>query len=160
MAYPRSRRSRAHKTVRRTSGNITLAAVGGAPGPFTVIDAALDLAIAAQVGDVLEVHFSALVQPPSTTGCGFNACSMVSGAAVNNYAPGIYGHASWWHPQSSTLGNGSPIFYTVVAGDISSGNVTTRIRYTTDGTGNTTLWASTSFPLEFTVKNLGPPSPY
>lgn len=158
MAYPRNRRSRAHKTIKRTAGNYTLTPVGGAPGPFTVIDAALDLVLAAQIGDVLEVHFSALVQPPGTTGFGLNACSMVGGAAVNNYAPGTYGHGSWWHPAGSTLGNGTPIFYTVVSGDISGGNVTTRIRYTTDGSGNTTLWASGSFPLEFTVKNLGPPA--
>lgn len=157
MAYPRSRRSRAHKVTTRTSGNISAVASTA----YTNVDTALDITIGAQVGDMLEVGLSAFAVTVAGSGLGFNACSVVSAAPVNNYATGSLGHAAWWMPANNPAGlsRGGSLFYTVVAGDLSSGNVTSRLRYIDDiASGTHTIYAGSVLALMFSVKNLGPPA--
>lgn len=158
MAYPRYRAARAHKVTSRTSGNISAVA----SVTYVNVDTALDITLAAQVGDVLEVVLSALTTTAAGSGHGYNACSVVSGSAVNNYATGSIGHAAWWCPANFSAGRNSAgsLFYTVVASDLSSGFVTTRLRYINDiASGTHTIFAGSLLALVFGVKNLGPADP-
>lgn len=158
MSYPRFQRSRDFKFTTRATTNISL------PASLTYVnvDTALDITLPAETGDVLEVVLSALSITAAGSGLGYNVCSVVSGSAVNNYASGSIGHSAWWCPANSTNGSksGGSLFYTLVAGDLSAGTVTTRLRYIDDvASGTHSVFASSTLALMLGVKNLGPKDP-
>lgn len=111
-----------------------------------------DLSIAAAAGDVLDIRLSGVTDN--------NMRFEVEFPTSGNYAgPGItstQGIAGWANRSSAAADVGGSVFYTVQSGDISSGNVAVRLRYTTNSSGATKIFASTSVgPLFFAVANLG-----
>lgn len=158
MAYPRTQRSRAFKHVRRTSGNLILNNTA-----WTNLDTALDLVLSAQIGDVIEAAFSARWENEAF-GVGIDVHSWVSGAAVTAWSSGVaptgtgLGVRAWYGLGGVAYGVGGSVMNTLVAGDISAGTVTLRLRFRNAAAGNRTLYASADEPLQFSAKNLGPPA--
>lgn len=161
MARPRFRQSRMHKVTRRTSGNLTLNSTNWAN-----VDTGLDITLDAQVGDDIEVGINALAGTEAQI-LFLDVVSLVSAAPVNSFgkqgavttAPAPNGIAGWRGAASMETVLGSPVHKTLVAGDISSGKVTLRLRYSVPG--NKTLYADgTNWTLEFWAKNLGPADPH
>lgn len=144
-------------TARRTSGNLALSST-----TWANVDTGIDLVIAASVGDKLEVNLSAAKRPgASGNGIIMDVATIVSGSPVNYLATtgsvGDFGVGSWYIENILVQDNptaGGPRPYTVQAGDISGGNVTLRLRYRV-ASGSVTLYAITTLPLDFWVKNLG-----
>lgn len=169
MAYPRFQLSRNFKFVTRSAGDITvntsagtweeLAAETGGPGT-----GGFDLALACQVGDVIEGGFAALVQSVAVDLL-LDIKTIVSSAPVNSFvtqgandavAP-PYG--PWYAPGATTVHFGAPMHYTVVSGDIASGLVTFRPYATTLAATSRTVYAGSNHLFQFFVKNLGPVDP-
>jgi len=138
----------------RTSANITLNNTS-----WTNVDTGLDLVIPAQAGDVLMVMASMLVGNENIS-LYLDAATIVSGSPVNYISQGAGGASSqgvaawrgWDNTIRPTLGGG--VFYTVVSGDIDSGNVTLRLRYRTSAGSNKTLFANADVPFHWSVVNL------
>lgn len=123
-----------------------------------------DAVLTAQVGDVVEVGMSARLESEGVIAI-FNVHTIVSAAAVNGVGGGVTGTtgvgiSSWTMPPSNNFVTGGPAWYTLVAGDLSSGTVTLRLRYRTFTAANRTLDANTGNPLSFMAKNLGPMDPH
>lgn len=157
MAYPRSQRSRAFKFSQRTAGNVTITTAA------LNIDTALDLTLAAQVGDVIEYAIGGSCTAVSGSNANFDVATIVSAAIVNYFGLGMTGKA-WpgWHVTgiAADLPVTGAAWRTLVAGDLSSGNVTLRLRGYGGGTGSHILLASTTSPLTVFARNLGPVSPH
>lgn len=160
MPYPFFRNARAHKKTRRTSGDLTLNSTNWAN-----VDTGLDIALPALVGDDIQVGLSAFTGSEAVN-LYLDAVSVVGGAPVNSFgraaaveaAPGGLGIQSWLVASGGFIPLGSPYIYTVVAGDLSSGIITVRLRYATGTAANRTLRANANQPLQFWAKNLGPPA--
>lgn len=160
MAQPRFQRARAFKFLHYTTGNINLTVNTN----WTNVNTGLDMAIEAQVGDVLEYSINGLVDTGAGS-AGLDVATIVSAAPVNSFAnagavttaPPPYGVQGWPILASTSHEVSGSAFYTVVSGDISSGTVTVRLRY--QAAGSKTLYASTNNPLQVAVKNLGPVDP-
>ena len=136
--------------VRRASGDLTITN----DTSWHDVPTIGDLTIAAASGDILEVIFSSV----TSQSCRFDVQLVTSGNYVGDgVGASSQGIAGWANRAAAAAPvGGCPIPYTVVSGDISSGNVALRLRYTTNGSGATTLFAgSTVGPLIFLVKNLG-----
>jgi hypothetical protein len=152
MAYPRFRKSRAHKSVRITSGDLTLNNAS-----FTVIAGTL-LAVEAQVGDDLIASLSARCGAEAVT-LQLDAATIVASAITNHFGigGGGTGTSAWYRNSGDTVimgigGDTKP--YTVQSGDIVSGLVTVQLVF--KATANKTLYANSNTPLDFWIKNLGP----
>lgn len=143
-----------------TSGDKTLLATS-----YTAVDTggAFDITIAASAGDILELTLSAILGSDGQStpnNVAFTARTRVASADVNTISGASASVPGWFAPDVVTgkvaVISGSA-FYTVVSGDISSGNVTLRLYYKTDvataGFGRT-MFADTSNPSVFSVKNL------
>lgn len=145
--------------AKRTAGNVTLNST-----TFVNIDTATDLTIAAASGDVLEVTMAVRA---STSGsnlyCVLDFHTIVSGSPVNSVAADAaagttnVGFPGWSTGTVRSAANGYTHFcatkqYTVQSGDISSGNVTLRLRGFSGG--SITLDASTDPYLYIAVVNL------
>jgi hypothetical protein len=145
---------------KRTSGNITLAA---SLNVWANVDTGSDLTLNASTGDVIEIVISALLQSAAVETF-FDVVTLVGGSPVNSFGfdappqnPGTsFGIAGWYVNQNVQFGLSSSAFRTLVAGDISSGTVTLRLRYA--GTANTarTMSAAASQPFELWARNHGP----
>lgn len=161
MAYPRFQRARAFRTARSTAGDITLNSTAWAN-----VDTALDMTIEAQVGDVLMYTPSALTGA-QTVDTYFDVVTLVSSAPLNSFAkagaveasPGTMGWQAWFCLPTALMTLSGPAWYTVVAGDIVSGQVTTRLRYATFSATNRTLYRNANNPLAVMLHNLGPADP-
>lgn len=115
-----------------------------------------DLTIAASTGDVLLVQLSGVV---GTGTCHFDV-QFPNGSNYlgNGVGAGSQGCAPFAHRISGGIAApfGGTVPYTVAAGDISGGNVALRVRYKTNNSGATTVFASSTVgPLFFGVVNLG-----
>ena len=110
-----------------------------------------DVTIAAVASDVLQIAMNGVTD---------NAMRFeVQFPTSGNYAgPGItstQGIAGWANRGTGAADVGGVIFYTVQSGDLSGGNIACRLRYTTNASGATKIFASTSVgPLTFGVVNL------
>lgn len=110
-----------------------------------------DLSIAAATGDILRLTLGAVAD---------NAMRYeVQFPTSGNYAgPGItstQGIASWANRVAGAGNSNGSILYTVVSGDIATGAVLCRLRYSTNASGATKIFASTGVgPLFFSVENL------
>lgn len=168
MAYPRFRRSRAHKLVSRATGtsivlnSTAIAEVAAATnGPGT---GGFDITLEAQVNDVLEVGINALFGNEAVQVC-FDIYTIVSSARTNPFGAGLsasngttQGLQSWIGFSGSFTGIGTPALYVVQAGDIASGAVTIRPYYVTTTATNKTLFSTANNPFKMYCKNLGPVS--
>lgn len=142
----------------RTSGNITLNST-----TWANVDTGLDIAVAAQAGDVLMVPLSATFGTENVYAY-LDAATIVSGSPVN-YVSGQGGAtddgvSGWWGGANQYSAVGTAIQYVVQAGDISGGVVTLRLRYRTETAANKTLYASADNPLQWSVVNLRGGSSY
>lgn len=156
--YPRFRRSRDHKTARRTSGDLTLNSTTWAD-----LDNGLDLVLAAREGDSIEVGISAQAAEEALDGY-LDVATVVAGSPVNYFgtAGGASdrGIAAWILAVSAVSSPAGAIHRTLTAGDIDGGTVRLRLRYRTSSASNKTLRASSAIvPLQWYAKNLGPPDP-
>ncbi len=160
MSYPRFQRARNHVMSRRTSGDISFSTATVA---WANVDTGLDLVLAAAVNDVIEVSLSALVGNESPD-LYLDCVTIVGGSPVNSFgnagavsaSPPKYGIASWRCAGSQYCPIGAPHRYTVVSGDISSGNVTLRLRGATSTNTSRSIFAGTNYALQFLARNLGP----
>lgn len=163
-SYPRFQRARDFKKAVRTAGNVTFGTAA-----FNV-DTAMDLTLTAQVGDCIECSVSGLWNITTGSDASLTVVTIVAGSIVN-YITGIVlavgsGVPGWYGPNRNTAAGvsgsaltGSAAPYVVVAGDISSGAVTLRLRGLGGGTGSHVLNATATTPFWFWAKNLGPADP-
>ncbi len=161
MAYPRFQRARAHRFIRRTSGDFTVNGTNWAN-----LDTGLDQTLEAQVGDVLEAEVVGLWGTEAVNGL-LDVVTVVAGSPVNGFAnagavtaaPPKYGIPGWRGTSGvETVASGAA-HYTVVSGDLASGQVLLRLRVATQTATNKTLYAGTNHFFEFAVWNLGPQDP-
>jgi hypothetical protein len=116
-----------------------IAAQTGGPGT-----GGLDLSIAAAVGDVLLCINSVAVGTTATTKC-FDFLSVNNGSVTisgANLTAADFGVGGWEIQSSNQNSGGSDYLYTVVAGDISGGNVKMRPYVRTTTATGTTLFRS------------------
>lgn len=147
-----------------TTGNVTLTGTTNW-STLTTIGTAGDLTLAADAGDVVEIAISFLIASASAN-LGFDAVTVVSGTATNSFSqssgvPTTYTNlnsaSAWFCNQLATAqAVGGSLFYKLVSGDISSGNVTLRVRYVMSSANNATLYATTSNPAQIWARNHGP----
>lgn len=151
--YPRYQLSRAFKFVRHT-GTTTFSTTSWAN-----FNTATDITLEAEVGDVLYADLSANFDDQSAVMCRCNLVTVVAGSPVNGWdtlTTPVNADLGLWF--SSTVAEyiqfGLPNRYTVVAGDISGGLVTVRIRGRMNAAGsrgiNVDQWA---------LENRGPVDP-
>lgn len=160
MSYPRFQRSRDFKHFTRNSGDLTLNSTAWADLP--TIGTTWDAVLAAQVGDIIECGVSGFWNSQNVVGH-LDVATIVSAAPVNYFATAGgasgYGVPSWAGVANNQSNAGGSFMRALVAGDISAGMVTLRLRYRTSSAVNKTLYAQTDLPLHFWAKNLGPPDP-
>lgn len=143
------------ETKSRSSGNLTLNSTAWAN-----VDTALDIALNAATGDVVEVGLSGVAASEATV-LGLDAATLVSGAVVTVVSSGAAESATSegvmaWRPTESTTSNcGGSVLYTLQATDISLGTVTLRLRYRTGTAANKTLNANSNQRLVFWAINHG-----
>ena len=165
MTYPRFQRSRDFKTWIRTAGDLTLNSGAAVWADLPTIGTTWDTALAAQTGDVLEANLSGIIDSAAVIAY-FDVVTIVSAAAVNSFgsqtavANANKGVMAWYSAISVLNNLSGPAFYTLVAGDLSGGLVTCRLRYQTLTATNRNLHATVDYPLQFTVRNLGPVDPH
>lgn len=166
MAYPRFQLARAHRQARRTTGNITVTS-----GTWTDLDPTgtapardLDLPLEAQVGDVIDIYCAGRWEAHGSAYAALDAASVDAAGSPVNYAstatstPAGDAVIPWFGYPAAITFSGS-IMFVVAAGDIVSGRVRLRLRMrATSGSGKI-LNASTSIPLVWNAKNLGPSDP-
>jgi len=156
MAYPRHQRSRDFKFLRRVGGNLTLTSA-----TYADVDTTLDLTLAAQIGDVIEYAVLGLFGAENNS-ANLDGYSVVSGAVVNPWAASGTGTAytGWYKPvTASAWPFGGSVMKALVAGDLSAGTVTLRLRGRRDGSTNVSVFGTTDIPLNVWAKNLGPQDP-
>lgn len=162
MSYGRHINSRSHKKVVKVSGNTTLNSTSWAN-----IDTGLDVTLAAQVGDDLEVAMFGLMDSQAVE-VFLDAVTLVSGSPVNSFgmqaaAPTSTtggGAAGWNCPASVRVPVSGALVLTMQSGDLSSGFVTVRFRYRSASATNRTLYSATAdWPLQVFAWNHSPPDP-
>lgn len=135
----------------RTTGDITVSSTSWAN-----LENSLDITLTAQAGDVIEAGISARC---SGSFVFLDVVTVVGGSPVNSFGrtSGLPtdsdgGPSTWSFPNGGDTIGGS-VMYTVVAGDVSSGTVTLRLRYRVS-VGNT-IYAQSAIPFQWWAKNLG-----
>jgi hypothetical protein len=124
---------------------------------WTDVDNNLDLTIAAASGDKVLINLSALFANEAVNAA-LDAATIVSSNPVNYIATaggasglGVQG---WLGLSGASEAVGCSVMYTVVAGDISGGNVVFRLRYRTTAASAKTLRANANQPLQWSAVNL------
>lgn len=136
-----------------TSGDVT---VTNNTDPDT-LDASIDLTLAASEGDLVVVGVSALWNNGVWTA--MDACTMVGGAKTNyvstgSSTPAGLGELAWFGSPGDLMHVSGKVPYTVVAGDLTSGQITLRLLVRNSGT-NRVLRATSGDPVKFWAVNLG-----
>jgi hypothetical protein len=156
VAYPRFQRARQFKRVLHDIGgtitinSATLAAIGATP----------DIALAAQVGDVIEVGAGIQAGDSVANSIEFSGATIVSGNPVTYWHGGTNtGSIGHWTIRGGDYhaGGGVILLPPLVAGDIAAGTVTLRLL----GRAPTArvIFANSTVPLLWWAKNLGPSDP-
>ena len=147
-------------TARTSAGNKTLNSTSWAN-----VDTGLDLTLGASAGDVIEATLSGVWNADAAQ-CSLDVVTVVSASPVNSFATGTTVTASTLEGVGAWLGNSGiqvnisgSFFYTLVAGDISGGNVLLRLRYRTSTAANRVLIATANIPFVFFARNHGPVTP-
>lgn len=126
-------------SARRTAGNVTTNSV-----TFTAFDTATDLTVSGvEVGDVLELGVNYRWNDEAEVGYA-DAATRVAGANVNFVSGTTLGVGGWIGDISKRSECGGSLMYTLVSGDISSGSVTVRFHFRSNGGANKTIIASTA----------------
>jgi hypothetical protein len=156
VAYPRSQRARSFKTLRRQTTDVVINNVA-----WTAVDTGLDIALPAQVGDVMYYAPSFLLSNANVIAY-FDVATIVSSAIVNRFSNATQGWGGWWSINSSYVAVSGEAWYTVTAGDLASGLVTLRLLYQTASATNRTVYASVAAgtALDVAAQNRGPGSPH
>lgn len=137
----------------RTAGDLSLTSTAIAD-----IDTGLDLVLPAVAGDVIEYGISGLLDVAAQE-VAFEVFTVVAGAPVNSFGPGLaspkLGVSGWYAGTDGAYHDvtGSTS-RTLVAGDISAGTVTMRLRYVKASATARTLYANANIPLKVWAKNL------
>jgi len=148
------------KRAVRTSSDIALGSV--ASPTWADVDTGLDLVLTASAGDMIEYGVSGLLATPSVDAY-FDVATVVSNAPVNYFSsgsgsPAVGGVSAWLVPGGSLHPlTGACLSPPLIAGDISNGTVTLRMRYSKAATTARTLYATAPDPLVVWAKNLGRP---
>lgn len=161
MAYPRFRKARNFKFIKRTSGDITKTSVTNWADFLTDSD----LTLPASVGDVLLYDINGLADSTNIALI-MDVATLVSSAPVNSFGGGGAtsgatgdGVLAWLLDIGTTRRIGGAAWYTVQAADIVSGKVTCRTRCRTGG-GTRVVSSTANDPLFLFLENLGPVSPH
>lgn len=159
MAYGMYQASRAFKFARITSGDFTFTST-----TFVDLSSAVDLTLAAQVSDVIEVGMAFTTM--NSGGSNLNAFDVqtrVSSAGVNYISGGLTDGVAGWRAQNPTAANLMAItgsyFYTVTAGDLSGGTITLRPRGRVNAGTATVSADGTQRAFFWFARNLGPMDP-
>lgn len=165
MGYPRFRKARAHKFLKRATGtsivlnSTAIAEVAAATnGPGT---GGFDLAVPAAAGDVLEWGWNGLLGSQNVT-VSIEIYTMVAGSRVNPFGSGLSASLASTFGPAAMYGTANfesrlqPALYVVQSGDISSGLVTCRPYYAMASATNRTLYSDANIGLQMWLKNLGP----
>jgi hypothetical protein len=136
-----------------TQGRITLQNTAGVWAPLTGWPT---LSIAAAVGDYIDVTFTGLKKPEQAR---IDVGVLVSGAFVRYLSsgqstPAFDGDVGWQLPGGAFFGRPGPSGFTVVSGDLDSGNVVLAVAVNDAGTS--TLDGSTNYPFFWRAMNFGP----
>jgi hypothetical protein len=136
-----------------TSGNITPQNTGGA---WAALTGGPTFTIAAAVDDEICFEWAGLSERNLSTF--YDACVLVGGSPVRYASSGsgtaaVEGDPGYYPDVPSFLGHAGPFSFTAESGDISGGNVTIGFAVKSGGSGQ--LFASTSFPLRYTLTNYG-----
>jgi hypothetical protein len=158
MSYPRFQRSRDFKFRQRTSADIIANSTS-----WTNLDTALDITLSAETGDAIECGVSFQAENEAST-FRLDVGTLVSSAIVNYFGGAVdpgsnYGVSGWTAAGGVAASVSGSVMKTLVAGDLSAGTVTVRLRYRTDTAANKTIHAVTARPFQFWTKNLGPQDP-
>lgn len=114
-----------------------------------------ELAIAAAAGDYVELSVSAL---RTATANAYTDVAVIVGSSLAWYAssntgtPAIEGEPGWYNDPAFITRPG-PVFLTVGAGHLDSGQVRFVVAAKAGGTG--TLYSSTNYPFRWCAKNYG-----
>lgn len=159
MAYPRSRKSRAHKFTLITGGDYSIANTGA--GVFVAVDTSKDIVLAGEVGDTIKAELMGMWNGNAPNG-GLDIATVVSGSVVNRFSGTAEGIESAVGAASEYHRFGGAIMYDLLSGDISAGLVTFRLMAVVWGGGGAakTLLADTSTPFFMSFENLGPQDPH
>ena len=165
MAYPRFQRARSFRQIIRTTNASAGDDYTVASATYVALDATnISITLEAQVGDCLEVGASLRWEHSINNEAFVDAYTIVAGAPVNLISgASTHGVQAWYGGASTTPqvnGCGGSVMYTVVSGDLSSGQVTIRpyARLAT-ATPVRVIYCRTIMPFHFWVKNLGPADP-
>ena len=145
--------------AKRTGASITLSS----NSVWANVDTGLDLTLNATTGDVVEYGISAILAAQGVETY-FDVVTIVSGNPVNSFGfdttpanpPTSYGIQAWLSLPSVTSTLSGSFFRTLVAGDISSGTVTLRLRFANSSATTRSLTSGTAQPLEVFAFNRGP----
>lgn len=158
---PTKRDTAAGRLVAQSKNGNTVLASSTAWANF---DTALDLAMTAEAGDVVEVHVSLRADNTTAVDVFLDVVTVVAGAPVTSF--GLLAAAP-----TSTTGDGIPsliltsgaktngsasVPLTLTAGDIEAGQVKLRMRYRTGSATGRTVEASANRLLRFWAVNHGP----
>jgi len=154
MSYPRHLLSRSFTHTTYTGGNYTLTSTSWA----AIDNSNLPLSLYAQDSDVLEIGINGLWGSENQTGS-LDVVTYVDG--IVNWVGGAeadsgnYGIVGWYGPPNVISPVSGSMLYTVGPADIEDdGIVSLRLMYRV--TGSRTFYASTTHPLHWYAKNIGP----
>ena len=125
------------------------------------VDTAMDLTLAADAGDIIEVAASGLWGNENVTGY-LDVVTLVGSTVTNSFAENgavsaSSGGITAWRIDGTIIRSfGGSYFYKLVSGDVSGGNVTLRLRYRTGTATNKTLYSSTLARFVWFGRNHGP----
>ena len=142
---------RGYAQVVRTAGNITMNSTAWANTSTT-----LDLTLAASTGDVIRVELTAETQAEAVNNA-LNVVAVTGGEGWSTRTANTDAGVAGWFGRASVFTKvAGGISRTMASGDISGGNVVTRVRHRTLTAANKVLQATTTLPLYFQVRNHGP----
>lgn len=141
---------------RYTTGSLTLNST-----TWANVSGPTDIVLAADAGDVIQVSIACAVGNEATD-LYLDVVTIVSAAVTNSFAQQgavsatSQGIMNWRSIPGTFNSPGGPFWYKLVSGDISSGNVTLRLRYRTSSATNKTIFAGTDTAFSFFARNHGP----
>lgn len=150
-----SKATYAARSQRTTAGSIVANGTNWAN-----LDTSLDLTLTAITGNFFLLLLNGLWSNEAYSGF-LDVVTVVGGSPINSIADQAtpsnsnQGIQSWRGILSVFSNIGGGVVYSVVAGDISSGTVTFRLRVRTSAANNKTLLAAAATPLIFSGVNLG-----
>lgn len=153
--------AKSQKQFSRTAGDLTINPGNTNWANLPTIGTTWDATLNAAVGDQIEAGLVAVLDSAAVNTF-FDVVSIVSSAVVNSLSTGTTpsnsndGVASWFAPASVSSKAGGSIWYVVQSGDLSSNQITVRLRVREDAATNRNLHAAALFPLQFWARNIGP----